>query len=1002
MRYIRDKVETILNTVKKSLVKSTVLLDGFMYAEADYGKITSVPENIRWKSYNGEKLTETDKHYWFKNTVTMPPKEEGTVVQLRISTGHDNYDATCLPQITLTTDSGVYVFDTMHHTAHLPAGKHELLINFYTVPSINTHLVYNPTVCEFKACIETVFENVLSLIYDMSVLIKTYDILPENSFEATEILSVLDRACMLLDLRRIGGKEYLESVDKVHAFLSEYYDKFAKNPKNEFVDIIGHSHIDVAWLWRVCQGYEKAQRTLYTAVRLMEKYPEFKFMFTQPVLLEKVKENAPDLFAKLQKYAQEGRFVPDGAMWLEPDTNLPSGESLVRQTLWGKRFIMQNFGIDSKCLWLPDVFGYSAALPQILKKCGVDKFYTTKIAWNDTNRFPHTFFKWEGIDGTDIWAMLLHKNVGITLYPKEISKTRNDQNDKTHISSTLTTFGYGDGGGGPTEEMMEYYARMKNSLPGLPCLKMTTPEEYFEKEAIEFENASSCLKDTPKWVGELYLELHRGTLTSIEKIKRDNRRAEFLCHNLELISSSLMTNINTPYPEKTLSSMWRTVLLNQFHDIIPGSSIKDVYDDSDAEYAEFFEKGENAFGKTLDLLASNIKTDADTVFYNPNPFEASGVVKDGEDYVFVKDIPAFGWAPLSRTHTDSVMSENGVIENGILKITLNEKGELSSVYDKRFERELVEDGKSVNRFVFYENRPKRCDAWEIPQYYTQKFWEIDKAESITHFTYGTVGGVIVKSKYMDSEIVQEITLSVNSPRIDFKTYVNWREEQTLMRVHFPTNIHSPQATYEIQYGHIERPTHRNTSFDEAKFEVCAHKWADLSEYGFGVSLMNDCKYGYSVLGGDISLSLVKSSSEPFECADICEHNFTYSLFLHNGDFRKSRVIEEAALLNNPLICIKPDKKGTRLPEHYSFVSSSNPAAVIDCVKKAEDSDAVILRIYESHNSKALTELTFGFGVKKAFVCDMLENELYEAPINSNKLKISLSNFEIQTLKIIKE
>ncbi len=1001
MRNIRDKVETILKTVKKSLVKSTVLLDGFMYAEAEYGKITSVPKNVEWKSYNGEKLIETDKHYWFKNTITMPPEEEGTVVQLRISTGHDNYDATCLPQITLSTDSGVYVFDTMHHTAHLPTGNHELLINLYTVPSINTHVVYNPTVCEFKACIETVFENVQALIYDMSVLVKTYDILPENSFEATEILSVLDRACMLLDLRRIGGTEYLKSVDKAHALLSEYYEKFAKNPKNEVVDIIGHSHIDVAWLWRVCQGYEKAQRTLYTAVRLMEKYPEYKFMFTQPVLLEKVKENDPELFKKLQKYAAEGRFIPEGAMWLEPDTNLPSGESLVRQTLWGKRFIRENFGIDSKCLWLPDVFGYSAALPQILKKCGVDKFYTTKIAWNDTNRFPHTFFKWEGIDGTDIWAMLLHKNLGITLYPKEISETRNDQNDKTHISSTLTTFGYGDGGGGPTEEMMEYYTRMKNSLPGLPCLKMTTPEEYFEKEAIEFEKASTLLKDTPKWAGELYLELHRGTLTSIGKIKRDNRRAEFLCHNLELISSSLMTNVNAPYPEETLSSMWRTVLLNQFHDIIPGSSIKEVYNDSDAEYAEFFEKGEKALKETLDLLASNIKTDADTVVYNPNPFEASGVVKDRKDYVFVKDIPAFGWAPLSKTYTDSVVSENGMIENGILKITLNEKGELSSVYDKRFGRELVEDGKSVNRFVFYENRPKLHDAWEIPPYYTQKFWEIDKAESITHFVRGSVGGVIVKSKYMDSTIVQEITLSVNSPRIDFKTYVDWREEQTLMRVHFPTNIHSHQASYEIQYGHIERPTHRNTSFDEAKFEVCAHKWANLSEYGFGVSLMNDCKYGYSVLGGDISLSLVKSSSEPFECADICEHNFTYSLFLHDGDFRKSRVIEEATLLNNPLICIKPDKKGTRLPERYSFVSSSNPSAVIDCVKKAEDSDDIILRIYESHNSKATTELTFGFGVKKAFVCDMLENELYEVPVNSNKIKISLSNFEIETLKIIK-
>lgn len=999
MRQIKNKIEVALKILRSNIIERTEEISGFEWCEDGYCPSNEPSEGVEWKKYNGEIMTKVDAHYWFRGKITIPKAEDGKTVKFRITTGHEAHDQSVRPQILMfIKNQPTYVFDTRHHTALIPEGEHDALINFYTVSTTHEFVYWITDVCNFKTTLEWVRNNVEALEYDMRVLFETLQLHEETSFEYAELLGVLDRACITLDFRRPGSEEFLKSVDKAREILKEYYDKWAKNPKNEVFNIIGHSHLDVAWLWRICQGYEKAQRTLSNAVLLFEKYPDYKFMFTQPALLEKVKERDPELFKKLQKYAKEGRFIIDGAMWVEPDTNLPSGESLVRQTVWGKRFIKEHFDVDSKCLWLPDVFGYSAALPQILQKSGVDKFYTTKISWNDTNKFPHSFFKWEGLDGSRIWAFL-NSRLGIMLNPQEVNKIYNNQQDKSHRSSVLSTFGYGDGGGGPTEEMLEYYERMKNGLPGTPSFRSPSPEEFFNEAAAEFEKVSEMHRDEPVWVGELYLEFHRGTLTSIAMIKNFNRRAEFLCHNTELAGATAKKLLSSSYPEEALDKMWHTLLINQFHDIVPGSSIKEVYDDAKAEFEEFFKVGNTTLDSKLTSLLENVKTDSDTLVYNPNPFNVTGVVKMGDKDVYVENLPALGWAPANVTCPKTVTSENRVLENSLLKITFNENGTITSIVDKRSGREIVETGKCANDLIFYEDRPFYYEAWETAPFYTQKFWRADKIESVEHFSNGTLGGVRVVSRFMDSTVTQEITLAHNSARIDFHTHVDWQENHILLRAHFPTVIRTDHATYETQYGHLSRPTHHNTSWDEAKFEVCAHKWADISEYGCGVALLNDSKYGYSALGGDISISLLKSPTSPYTEADRGEHNFTYSLLVHDGDFRKAGVIEEATLLNNPIIFKSVTGQGT-LPEAYSFASSSNHAAVIDCIKKAEDSDATILRIYESHGSKANTEIKLGFDVKRAFVCDTLENELLEIPVNNNTVSLSLSNFELTTLKLI--
>lgn len=577
---------------------------------------------------------------------------------------------------------------------------------------------------------------------------------------------------------------------------------------------------------------------------------------------------------------------------------------------------------------------------------------------------------------------------------------------RKYTDTHLFTFGYGDGGGGPTEEMLENYRRLEKGIPGMPKVKYSLPADAIDKIHDKFEKSAELVKFTSKWKGELYFELHRGTYTTIAKNKKNNRKSEYLYQDAEALSiTNLLFNDNAQYPTSLLDENWHTLLKNQFHDIIPGSSIKEVYDDSDIEYAKIFKDGNKIKGDVLSYLADNVNGNGDVLIYNPTPFTQSGVVNTQIGTVYAKDVPAHSWKVIRASEAkvaNGVKADKNTIENNLIKVTFNEKYHITSIYDKANERELIPEGAKANVFEVFENYPKNHDAWEITEYYKQKKWiavGVDKVEVITED--GVAGIRIYRSyrSYMHSTFIQTITLKENSHRLDFDNHADWHEEHVLLKTSFPLDILTDNATYDIQFGHIQRPTHKNTSWDEAMFEVSGHKWADLSDFDYGVSLLNDCKYGYSCEENVLKLTLLNAPTYPNPDADRGEHDFTYSIFPMPVHLAKT-LFKEGYLLNNPLEAVKVTGKGN-VPAKYCLVGSSTDGFAIETVKKGEYGDDIILRGYECFGGKRKVTLTFGFDVKKAYLCNLMENNLEEIEVKGNTVSFTAGTFEIVTLKLVK-
>ncbi|MGN0179821.1 MAG: alpha-mannosidase [Monoglobaceae bacterium] len=776
------------------------------------------------------------------------------------------------------------------------------------------------------------------------------------------------------------------------------------------VSYVGHSHIDVAWQWTLAQTREKIQRTTATALRLMEKYPEYIFMESQPQLYEYLKEESPELYEQVKSRVKEGRWEIEGAMWLEADCNLTSGESLIRQILHGKKFIKEEFGVESHVLWLPDVFGYSAALPQILKKSGIDKFVTTKIGWSETNKMPYDTFMWEGIDGTEIFTYFLscmrHERLKEgyfnTTYVGRIEPslhlgTWERYQQKEFNNDVLVTFGYGDGGGGPTAEMLESGRRLKYGLPGMPKAEMTHAGEFLDRVEETFKESCRNLKRTPKWVGELYLELHRGTYTSIAKNKKNNRECEFLCQETESLAVTNGLLFGEKYPKEVLDRNWKRLLLNQFHDIIPGSSIKEVYEDSERDYEAVYKEIGGTKRAMLEKIGDNVNQ-AGLLVYNPNSHKVSGYVKKEDNLVYAENVPAFGWKVVrEKTEYGVIEVSDKIIDSPHYRIVFDDNMNIISIFDKDNDREVVEQGKTANQLRVFEDYPKEWDNWEITDYYKQKMWEVNNVECAEPVKKNGAGGFKIVRKYMNSTIIQTIWTYEKSRRIDFETEAEWQENHVLLKAAFPTTIHTNKASYEIQFGNVERPNHENTSWDRAKFEVCAQKWGDLSEEGYGVSILNNCKYGHSASGNEMSITLIKCGTFPNEEADRGHHSFTYSLYPHSDNFKQGGTIQEAYLLNRPLEAIETSGGGS-LPDEFSLVSCDCDNIVVETVKEAENGNGIIVRLYDAWNKKSKPALKFGFEAKKVSLCDMLENPIEEIGSGS-EIKLSVSNFEIITLFI---
>jgi alpha-mannosidase len=770
----------------------------------------------------------------------------------------------------------------------------------------------------------------------------------------------------------------------------------------------GHSHIDVAWLWPLAETERKCARTFATQLALMEEYPEFKFLQSQPHLYTMTKRLYPGLYARIRAAVRRGQWIPEGGMWVEPDTNITGGESLIRQFLHGKRFFKEEFGVESRLMWLPDVFGYSGALPQIMAGCGIQYFSTQKIFWNYNNSdpFPHNTFWWEGIDGTRIFSHI-HNDYNSETRPSALCRRWNERVQKNGLISRIVPFGWGDGGGGPTRDHLEFLRRTRD-LEGVPRAEIASPLKFFEIE-------SRRRKDWPVYVGELYYQCHRGTYTSQARTKRGNRFCEFALRDAELWGAAAAVLKHFRYPARTMDVAWRDLLLNQFHDIIPGSSIERVYQEAEALYALVLDTARS----TAEAAASRFlrkQAGAITVFNSlswernalvPLPAAFRGAEGDGQPVPTQKVgsttyaeacVPACGWttlvrAPAAPPAANTLAVTTTRLENEHLRATLNTRGEISSLLDKATGRELAVT--PMNSFRLYQDIPRDYDAWDIDSTYEFKPIPLKEPAVVEVVATGPLVGILrVRRKLNQSEMTQEIRLRRGSRRIEFHTRIQWAESHKLLKVNFPSTIHSDDALHEIQFGHLRRPNHSSRPFDADRFEVPNQKWTAVTESNRGFAVLNDCKYGVDVAGGSINLTLLRAPQAPDMHADQGEQVFTYALYFWNGSFMECDVVREGYELNvQPTLL--PGAAGTA-----SLMSVDAPNILIETVKPAVDgSGDVVVRLYESKRAATACILETTLPVKKAYVTDMLEEHPVNLPVRRGTLRLSFRPFEIKTVRL---
>lgn len=999
----KEKIRTMLGQLESRITPVRLRMTDIKTKKCGYKTDNIVPTDMEnWDSFGEYERwgTDPEEHRWFYINLKIPQDLIGKDLELYIAStvpSGEHWEPQYLAYVDGKLTRGI---DCNHRYLKIDSSKAEQDIHVYA------YSVPHGELCEFHCELCLFQRDVEKLYYDIKVPYEALLVLDENSKEYNAIKPCLRSALCLVDWRNPGGQDFIDSVKKASEYMdNEFYAKVC-GENDTVASCIGHTHIDVAWRWTYDQTREKTQRTFSSVVELMKKYPEYKFMSSQAQLFDFLEDDAPEIYADVKELIRQGRFEVEGGMWLEADCNLMSGESFVRQFLFGKRFFKQKFDKDNSMLWLPDVFGYSAAMPQILQKCGINKFVTSKISWNETNRMPYDNFNWYGIDGTSVFATFMTaKRAGTPgfgssytpmLEPKWVKGSYERYEPKELNNETLITFGHGDGGGGPTDANLENHRRLKYGIPGIPKTQIEFAGDYVERMRQKLENDPKL----PKWVGELYLEFHRGTYTSVAKNKKNNRKCEFLYQNAEAAAYMAKTLVGFDYDREKLNGGWKTILLNQFHDILPGSSISSVYDKCDEDYAIVKEKGNTVLDGARTAIASNIRTDGGLLVFNPNSFRNSAPVEYNGEVFFVENVPAKGYKVITPEKEKAEYKLNGkTLETNYYIIEFADDYSISRIFDKISNREVLAEGGRANIIQAYEDYPYCYDNWEISAYYEDTMYEINSVEEVKFFDEGERFGFYVRRKFLESDFCQKICFYNHSPKIDFITVSDWKQEHYFVKSAFDVNVNTDKATYEIQFGNVQRPTHKNTSWDAARFEVCAHKFMDMAEYDYGISLMNDCKYGHNVKDGTMKLSLFKCGTHPDPDADKIVHSFTYSLYPHSGDFRQAGTVQLAYDLNNPMVAIPVSKQEGCLPEEYSFVTCSADNFVVETLKMAEDSDSLILRGYESYNKRTAVELSFGFEVKSAKLCDMMENEIGEVHLDGNKVSFTAKPFEIVTLKI---
>lgn len=1035
MKKMIEKVKRYDGTYRKYLFDKVAELECEIFETK--GTFTTVPNVDSWTKIKKEGTWGQEFGYaWFKSRFTVPESLAGKQLWIFPETSASE-------SLLFINNKPEGLFDYHNrlsnpklrlHDIHLltqeakPGEMFDIALEAYTGHTQHGEMPFNNAgdingcyppyfIRTFNGISIVVIDAVVDkFIYDFKTLLQIYLSLPDSNYKKWDAYNIIQHVYEIVPQmpweieKDIWHSNLVEAIDLMNPILTAE----ATNKDNAaFIGLVGHSHLDTAWLWPVKETLRKAARTFSNALNIMDSYPDYTFIQSSVLYLDWMKKHYPDIFHEIQMRTKEKRWEPNGGSWIECDCNITSGEFMIRQFLRGQRFLRDNLDYQADTFWLPDTFGYSAAIPQIMKGCNLKYFLTTKLSWNDTNAFPYDTFTWRGIDGSEV---LTHFNL-MHCWPdlETVVEAEKQIKYKDVTNMKLVSYGYGDGGGGPSYSMMKMAERTLALDCGPKC-ENTTVSAFMNRLA-------STAKNVPIYDGELYLELHRGTLTQMHDIKRTNRKAELAIRNLEILNTHLNALYQVPLIEE-YQELIDTILLNQFHDILPGTSIQCVHELAVQQNTAVIDKAQNY----LDLLLSGQCRNNDDYItvYNPLSWVTSRqiVVEDerkvpadkpyqrfvdmrGRAKIAIGDVQIQPFAAAGIKMANELTSpknEDRFIYDGqnlttpFAYIRFDENGYLSSLVDKQTGRELVKDAfKPLNQFLCGEDIPMLWDNWDIDYDQALKMQPQNSLLCREIISNGVLQ-FRIRSTYQIgrlSKLVQDMVFYADTPQIDFETMIDWKDKHSLLKTSFNVNVHASSSRSEIQFGYIERNTHKNTDLDKAKFEFCNHKWTDISETRFGVTLMNDCKYGISVTDSDMRLTLHKGGCRPDPSGDFGEHFVVYSLLPHADGFNAESVIRPAYELN-----IQPLKvKGEPIKELKSLLRVDAGNIIVESIKPAEDGDGVVLRLYDSEGTWTSAVVHLSDIFIKAYATNMLEDVIEEIPLINSKMSLQFKPFEIKTIKL---
>lgn len=1019
-----ETVEIKINSLKRMIFPETIPLSGWEYREFTYSRKREKEFHSDWAPIKvGQTWGGPDMSAQFRCTAKVPKEFKGKKVVLKIYFSGDG--------LLYVNGNPYHGLDPFRDTVQLTdCATGEEVYDLEAESYIFWHFGESE-IKNFECSHFAVMDQEMSDIYwDFRA---AYNVLvtPDIDVSLADFLKAgFDKAIWAIDQNETDPEKIRAKARAAREILRrEIYDS-NKFRKDGLLHLCGNSHLDVVFLWTHAEFIRKIGRTHASTLRLMEQYPEYIFSQSQPLMYQEMKDNYPTMYEEVKQRVKEGRWEVIGAFWVEPDCNLVSGESFVRQLMHGVDFIKDEFGVTPRTCWCPDVFGNAWTMPQILKKSGIDYFVTHKIVvWNDTNPWTKNNFWWQGPDGSRVFSVVPPTHFIGSIEPDHMRDHWEGFNDKDTVGESLYNYGWGDGGGGPDPEMLEYLRRYQD-FPGVTPAKPNTTEGALDSI---YEAAKDT--DLPIINDELYLEEHRGVHTTKARLKKLNRFCEVLYRKAELWSCFA----ETPYPRDALNTGWKEVLTNQFHDSLPGSHITQVYLDLLDAYKTATGTGMSILSAAQKNIVKRIDTNGPgepVVVFNSLPHSRTTLIsqpapsgpvhvldvggneiphqilpdfESGESQlVFEVELPPVSASVYrivdgqGNVHFDPVVGDNRSLENEYLRVEVNDNGEITRMLNRQTGCDIFSEQRRGNVMKLYEDVPGKYEAWDIAPTYKKVEFDIADAE-VNLVEQGPVCAAIeVGRSFKGSKMRQRIVLRRNAKRLDFQTWVDWKEQQKLLKVRFHTPFVTRTATYDIPYGVIERSAYRNNSFEEAKFEVPAHWWMDLSQPDNGLSLLNDCKYGHEAFDGMMALTLLRGPLNPDPQSDQEEHVFTYSLYPHAGTWREADTIQQAADLNEPADAVQTDIHNGELPSVHSFLSLNNKRVTLEAVKRAEKSQDLIVRVVDRHGASSEVDLDVGAEVKTVTSCNLLEREDEQLDYDQGPIRFRIQPFEIKTLKLTTE